>query len=116
MASSLKIQDPVPSLRYLNSRKGVKMNFEKLQTDLMIRLSDEELETIKQKSENFKYHLTLLHKIDVTGVEPMTYPNEALRTSLREDEVSHVISQEVAFKNAPKTNSDYFEIVQVIEK
>lgn len=92
------------------------MNFEKLQTDLMIRLSDEELETIKEKSENFKYHLTLLHKIDVTNVEPMTYPNEVLRTSLREDEVSHVISQEAAFKNAPKTNSDYIEIVQVIEK
>lgn len=112
----LKIQDPVPSLRYLNSRKGVKMNFDKLQKDLMIQLSESELKTIKEKSENFKYHLTLLDKIDVTGIEPMTYPNESLRTSLREDEVSHVISQEEAFKNAPKTNSDYIQIVQVIEK
>ena len=92
------------------------MNIEKLERDLMIRLNDSERGFIKNKSKNFLFHVALLNKVDTQGVQPMTYPNMDVRSRLREDTVDHVITQELAFENAPKTHDDYIEIVQVIDK
>lgn len=101
--------------KFLN-RKGVCMNLEKLEKDLMIKLTEHERDVIGKKSETFLNQIALLDAIDTDGVIPMTYPLENTRDYLREDVINHTITQAEAFKNAPKTQEDYIEIVQVIDK
>lgn len=88
----------------------------KLASDLMFELTMDEVIQVESDSMDFMEQIRELQEIDTESVEMMSYPFETLRTSLRDDVVSHVITQEVAFKNAPKIEGDYFEIVQVVEK
>ena len=46
----------------------------------------------------------------------MSYPLDNVFGTLREDVVDHTLDIEDAFKNAPKTEGDYVEVVQVIQK
>ena len=88
----------------------------RLASTLMFELNDGELYALSENSTNFLNQVDFVQSIDTDGIEPMCYPFEDVKTYLREDEVTHTITQEEAFKNAPKTEGDYFEIVQVIEK
>lgn len=56
-----------------------------------------------------------LNELDTSDVEPLIYMNEEVNV-LREDEVSHDITQSEALKNAYKHDSDYFKAPKVIEK
>lgn len=87
-----------------------------LASHLMFELNETELNDIESSSKNFMYYLDLLNNIDTNDVEEMTYPIEEERHTLREDVISHTITREEAFLNAPKTEGEYFEVVQVIEK
>lgn len=89
---------------------------QKLAKDLMVELSDNEVEMIHQESFNFLSQVSMLQDIDVDGVEVMSYPFAEETSWLREDVVDHTLDQELAFKNAPRINGDYFEIVKVVNK
>lgn len=89
---------------------------QKLASDLMFELTMDEVIQVEADSVAFMEQIKELQEIDTESVSMMSYPFETTRSSLREDVVTHVISQETAFKNAPKTEGDYFEIVQVVEK
>ncbi|AMC92645.1 hypothetical protein AOC36_01130 [Erysipelothrix larvae] len=84
--------------------------------DLMLTISDEERAFILKESEIFMAQLEAIQDVDTDNVAMMSYPFEVETNWLREDVVTHVLSQEVMFENAPKTQGDYIEIVKVIEK
>lgn len=87
-----------------------------LASDLMFNVSEEEVKTIANNADAFLHQCMLLSEIATEGVEILSYPFETVQTSLREDIIGDVLSVEEAFLNAPKTEGDYFEIVQVIDK
>lgn len=96
-----------------------KLNESEIKTlarDLMFELSDKEAKEFSENSENFFFNLELVEAIDTEGVQPMSYPLDSVFGTLREDVVDHVLDIEDAFKNAPKTEGDYVEVVQVIQK
>ncbi|CAM2839944.1 Asp-tRNA(Asn)/Glu-tRNA(Gln) amidotransferase subunit GatC [Erysipelothrix tonsillarum] len=89
---------------------------EKFASDLMFRLTDEELEMVAANAPVFERYVNKIQGIDTQGVEVMSYPFEMETTWLREDEPDHVIDQALAFENAPRVDGDYFEIVKVVNK
>ncbi len=89
---------------------------EKLSSDLMLTLTDDEVKDIEANIPIFTGYIQQLQSIDTDGVEAMNYPFDAPTSWLRDDVVSHVIDQELAFENAPTRDGDYFEIVKVVNK
>lgn len=88
----------------------------KLSKDLMFELSEEEVNSVHEASFNFLSQVKVLQSIDVSDVEVMSYPFETDTVWMREDIADHQIDQELAFKNAPRIEGDYFEIVKVVKK
>lgn len=87
-----------------------------LSHDLKFALTPAEEREILEESETFLLMMEHLERIDTEDVLPMSYPFETPTTWLREDVVSHVISQEEAMLNAPAVDGDYFEVVKVVHK
>ena len=82
---------------------------------LMIDISDEEAEALINDTSLIDV-TEFVEAIDTDGVEMMHLPFEEETTWLREDEVSHVVEREKILMNAPKTDGEFIEIVQVIDK
>ncbi len=78
-------------------------------------LTDEEKDrSIIELSEILSF-MEKLGEVDVTGVEPLIYMNEAVNV-LRPDVVIQEITREEALMNAPLKNDEYFKVSKVIEK
>jgi len=78
-------------------------------------LTDEEKDrSITELSEILSF-MEKLSEVDVTGVEPLIYMNEAVNV-LRPDVVVQDITREEALMNAPLKNDEYFKVSKVIEK
>lgn len=88
----------------------------KLSKDLMFELTSEEIEDVFEASASFMKHVDVLQAINVEGVEVMSYPVEHETVWMRSDDASRVIEQKQAFKNAPRVEGDYFEVVKVVQK
>ncbi len=88
----------------------------RLAKSIMFSLDEETVDKIHDNSEVFLNHVDRVLKIDTEGVEGQFYPFEEVRHSLREDTVDKVITYEEAFKNAPKVEGDFFEVIQVVDK
>ena len=85
----------------------------KLERLSRLQLSEGEKENIIKDLNNILGMVERLEEVDTSNVEPLIYvtdePNE-----LREDVIAHQVSKEVALKNAPDANSDYFKVPTVI--
>ncbi len=57
-----------------------------------------------------------LKEVEVEGVEPLIFVNEANINQLRNDEVSQITSQAEALKNAPQKDMYYFRVPKVINQ
>jgi|TARA_B100001093_G_C26860639_1_gene1030077 aspartyl-tRNA(Asn)/glutamyl-tRNA(Gln) amidotransferase subunit C len=57
--------------------------------------------------------INTLSEIDTNSVEPLIYLTEELN-STRKDVVANELSQNLALKNGPKKDSDYFKVPKVI--
>lgn len=55
-----------------------------------------------------------LLELDTTGIEPLAYPTNT-DNNYRNDELQSEGNQEVALKNAPDHNSEFFRVPKVIE-
>jgi aspartyl-tRNA(Asn)/glutamyl-tRNA(Gln) amidotransferase subunit C len=55
-----------------------------------------------------------LNEVDTTGIEPLTTMSHEINV-MREDEVKPHLAHELALKNAPKKDSDFFRVPKVIE-
>ncbi len=55
-----------------------------------------------------------LNEVDTTGVEPLTTMSHEIN-ALREDEVKSHLDHDLALRNAPKKDEDYFRVPKVLE-
>lgn len=89
--------------------------FKKLANQLMFSLTDEEADNIVKEFGTLQSQMALLDKINTDDVLPMEYPFEHETYFLREDEVSNVISQEDALKNAKDPLEGHFTLPKVVK-
>lgn len=88
--------------------------FKKLANQIMLDLNDEEAVSLQNDFEVLLQQMDLLNKIDTTDVEEMIYPFETPTAYLREDEVSNVLSQDDALKNAPEVKEGQIIVPKVV--
>lgn len=72
-------------------------------------------EQIIKDMNNMLAFVDKLNEIDTSNTEPLIYMSDEVNV-LREDIVTHEITQAEALKNAAKHDSDYFKVPKVIEK
>ncbi|MBS3973134.1 MAG: Asp-tRNA(Asn)/Glu-tRNA(Gln) amidotransferase subunit GatC [Erysipelotrichia bacterium] len=86
-----------------------------LAKELNFSLSDDEVNNIHLEFESLLQLLALLDTIDTEGVEEMVYPFEAPLTFLRDDEVTHELSQDEALRNASVVKDGYVVVPKVVK-
>ena len=95
--------------------KKDKAYFKKLANQLMFDLSDEEAESIVKEFSTLEGQMALMDAVNTDGVEEMVYPFEDGTSYLREDKVSHVISQDDAMANVDKKQEGHFVLPKVVK-
>ncbi len=92
-----------------------KEEIELLAQMMMIHLSDEEAEALFEDQALVQLS-EFVEEVDTEGVEMMHLPFEETSHYLREDEPNHVLEREKALLNAPESEGEFFELVQVVDK
>ena len=90
--------------------------FKQLAHQLMFDLSDEEAENIVNEFDVLTKQMKLLDAVNTDGVEEMIYPFEDETSFIREDEVTHVISQDDALANVNKKINNVENIEFILGK
>jgi len=83
-----------------------------------LRLSDEEVRTLRADLDEILGHMDKLNELDTGTVEPMAqvlYDAEETAT-LREDHERPTLSNQAALANAPLAGSGHFKVPLVIER
>jgi aspartyl-tRNA(Asn)/glutamyl-tRNA(Gln) amidotransferase subunit C len=80
------------------------------------RLEFDEKDAEKMMSDmtNIVNWVEKLNEVDTTGIEPLTTMSFEVNV-MREDAVKEHLPHELALKNAPKKDADYFRVPKVIE-
>lgn len=86
----------------------------KLGLKTMFNISDEEMPELVEEYDIFMNHVSVLEKIDTTGVEPLAYPYEIEISFLREDNPVDVISLEDALANAKSVQENQIKVPKVV--
>ncbi|MEQ8324780.1 MAG: Asp-tRNA(Asn)/Glu-tRNA(Gln) amidotransferase subunit GatC [Vicingaceae bacterium] len=89
--------------------------FDRIAELARLSFSEEEKASISKDLDKILAFMDSLNRVDTEGVEPLIYMNQH-EDDLRKDEVTYVVSQEDALKNAPNKDSDYFKVPKVIDK
>ncbi|TDW20988.1 aspartyl/glutamyl-tRNA(Asn/Gln) amidotransferase subunit C [Breznakia blatticola] len=92
-----------------------KAYFRKLANQIMIDLSDDEIEILQKEFEVTLRKMDLLDKINTDDVKEMVYPFELETHFLREDEIENVISQQEALENAPEVKDGQILVPKVVK-
>lgn len=79
-----------------------------------LQLSDAEKDQLKTDLNSILAMVEKLNDLDVEGVEPLVYLNEALNRP-RADEVRNQVSREDALRNAPDQDETFFRVPKVID-
>jgi aspartyl-tRNA(Asn)/glutamyl-tRNA(Gln) amidotransferase subunit C len=80
-----------------------------------LSFNETEKETIRKDLEKIIGFVDKLNELDTTGVQPLRHMSEVMNV-MREDELNGSISREVALKNAPVTDGEFFKVPKVISK
>lgn len=80
-----------------------------------LEFNEDEKKQIKADLNNILNFCDKLKELDTEGVKPLIYMNEHTNV-LREDKVEQALSRDLALKNAPSKDSDYFKMPKVIKK
>lgn len=80
-----------------------------------IEVQEEDKQALLSDMNKILTFMDKLNEVDTTGIEPLVYMNDELNV-LREDEIKHEISTEIALENAPKTDGIFFRVAKVINK
>lgn len=88
--------------------------FKKFAHQIMIDLSDEEMQSLEKDFEVMKKQLDALDEINTDNIEPMVFPFEVETSYLREDEVDVVLSKEDVLKNAPESREGQIVVPKVV--
>ncbi len=89
--------------------------FQTLAKQLMFHISEEEAEQLQEEFVILQKQIALLEKIDTENVTEMVYPFEAETAFLREDEITHTISREVALSNAQAVMAGHVHVPKVVK-
>jgi aspartyl-tRNA(Asn)/glutamyl-tRNA(Gln) amidotransferase subunit C len=79
-----------------------------------LNLPEDEVELLARDMNKILQYIELLNNIDTTDVPPLEYviePDEHFRKDIALEPLDH----ELALKNAPDADSDYFRVPRVIE-
>lgn len=79
-----------------------------------LQLSTTEKEGLKTDLTNILGMVEKLQELDVEGVEPLVYLNEAINRP-REDKISNEVDREAALRNAPDQDGTFFRVPKVID-
>ena len=82
---------------------------------LMFELEEDEIAEIIDDFNTFDRQVALLEAIDTEGASEMVYPLETFIGYMRQDEESHVISQEEATVNAAKVKEGHIVVPKVVQ-
>ena len=80
-----------------------------------LQLSDAEKEGLKTDLNSILAMVEKLNDLDVSGVEPLVYLNEAINRP-RVDEVRNQVGRTEALRNAPDQDGTFFRVPKVIDK
>jgi aspartyl-tRNA(Asn)/glutamyl-tRNA(Gln) amidotransferase subunit C len=72
-------------------------------------------EKIKSDLDTILSFCDKLNEVDTEGVEPLIYLTDRINP-LREDRIEAPMAHDLALKNAPEKDSDYFKVPKVISK
>lgn len=79
-----------------------------------LEFDEKDAEKMLQDMTNMVSFVEKLKEVDTSGVVPLTTMSHEINT-LREDEVKPHLDHELALKNAPKKDKDYFRVPKVLE-
>lgn len=96
-------------------KKLSKEYIESLADDIMLNLTEQEVEEIQNTEESVRRKFMKVITIDTQNVEPMYYPFDNAHTYLREDDDMSVNKQEEVLANAPSVEGDYITVVKVVK-
>jgi aspartyl-tRNA(Asn)/glutamyl-tRNA(Gln) amidotransferase subunit C len=92
-----------------------KMLISKLEKLSRLELAEQEKISIQKELNEILSMVEKLNELDTTGVEPLIYIS-AEENVLRVDKIKNQLPHEVALKNAPLQNGEYFLVPKVITK
>ena len=79
-----------------------------------LSLSEEESRRLMNDMNKILDYMELLNKVDTDNVEPLEHVIE-LHTPFRKDVAEKPLDHELALKNAPDADADFFKVPKVIE-
>ena len=79
-----------------------------------LRLDDATKERLVQEMGDILTHMDKLNELDTDGVEPMMHAM-AMTNVFREDVVGESLPREVALRNAPVDDGEYFIVPKIID-
>ena len=80
-----------------------------------LKFDKESSEKMKSDLETILGFVDRLSEVDTEGIDPLVYMSEEVNV-LRSDEISNIVAQENALKNAPQKDSDYFKVPTILKK
>ena len=86
----------------------------KLENLTRLELSEGEREKLQGSLNDILVMVDKLNALNTEGVEPLIYINDEM-SLLREDKVSHELTQKQALQNAPNHTGQYFKVPKVID-
>ena len=93
----------------------MKEDIKKIANLAFIKIDDSEIEGIEQKFNQVLNYVSKIEELDLEGIEPMTHVNEDYNI-WREDVEKESLDIELALKNAPKRNEQFFKVPKVLEQ
>ena len=88
---------------------------DKLANLARLQFEDSEKAGIKNDLQRMIQFVEKLNELDTTGVAPLLHMSDNINV-LREDEIKGSISNELALKNAPLHDDQFFKVPKVIKK
>jgi aspartyl-tRNA(Asn)/glutamyl-tRNA(Gln) amidotransferase subunit C len=79
-----------------------------------LEFDEKDAEKMLQDMTNMVNFVEKLNEVDTTGIEPLTTMSHEIN-ALREDEVKPHLDHDLALKNAPKKDENYFRVPKVLE-
>ena len=79
-----------------------------------LEFNEKDAGKMTQDMNNILSFVEKLNEVNTDGVEPLTTMSHEIN-ALREDEVKPHLVRDLALKNAPKKDSEYFRVPKVLE-
>ena len=95
--------------------KFSKETLKKLANQVMFDLSDTEMEELQIEFGTYLKQIDLIDKINTEDVLEMVYPFEQATTYIRNDEDTHMMSQDEALFNSPKSIEGHVVVPKVVK-